>query len=582
MFVAMIFVFILGYTLIALEHPIKVNKSATALLLGVILWVMLMMGGASILVDTTGLKHYFETAVNGSFVDWVSHHELLEHLGEISEIIFFLLGAMTIVEMVDSYEGFRIITDKIKTTRRSKLLWILSILTFFMSAVLDNLTTSIVMVALLRKLIDDKKDRWFFAGMVIVAANSGGAWSPIGDVTTIMLWIAAKVSTLNIIKMTLLPSLVSMIVPLTILSFTMKGNVSRPTRDVNGNAHVNISNFQRNLVFFLGVGGLLFVPVFKNFTHLPPYLGMLFSLGVLWTVTEILHKQRDAEHRAGSRGLTIVGVLRKVDTPSVLFFLGILTAVAALDTTGHLDLLAETLQEHVGNLYIINIIIGVLSAIVDNVPLVAGAMGMYNFPVDHYFWEFLAYCAGTGGSILIIGSAAGVAVMGMENIDFIWYLKKISLLALIGYLAGAAFYIAQNESGILHTQHEEAMVINFSDTKTINDYLVSYEFVSEVENADESGHSKEQLMTFINFTDPKEGITYLGYNEKGSLQGDEEWRGVLNEKKAVFEKISENEMRIILYDRVFRIDLEGNLFEEIPIPDSEEVLLKKWEKNIQE
>ena len=578
----MIFVFILGYALIALEHPIKVNKSATALLLGVVLWAMLIMGGAAILVDSTELKHYFETAVNGSFVDWVSHHMLLEHLGEISEIIFFLLGAMTIVEMVDSYEGFRIITDKIKTTRRSKLLWILSILTFFMSAVLDNLTTSIVMVALLRKLIDDKKDRWFFAGMVIVAANSGGAWSPIGDVTTIMLWIAGKVSTLNIIKMTLLPSLVSMIVPLTILSFTMKGNVQRPKRDVNGNAHVNISDFQRNLVFFLGVGGLLFVPVFKNFTHLPPYLGMLFSLGVLWTVTEILHKQRDAEYRASSRGLTIVGVLRKVDTPSVLFFLGILTAVAALDTAGHLDLLAATLQEHVGNLYIINIIIGVLSAIVDNVPLVAGAMGMYNFPVDHYFWEFLAYCAGTGGSILIIGSAAGVAVMGMENIDFIWYLKKISLLALVGYLAGAAFYIAQNESGILHTREDEVIMIDFSDTRTINDYLVSHEFVSEVEDADGSGMSMEQMMTFINFTDPKNGITYLGYNEKSDLDGDEEWRGVLNEKKALFEKISETEMRITLYDRVFRIDHEGNLFEEIRTPDTEEVVLKKWEKNIQE
>jgi Na+/H+ antiporter NhaD/arsenite permease-like protein len=564
MFIAMIVVFVLGYTLIALEHPIKVNKSATALILGTVLWVMLILGGIEILVDTGNLKHYLEEYVGGSFTTWISHYELLHHLGEISEILFFLLGAMTIVELVDSYEGFRIITDKIKTTKRSKLLWVTSLLTFFMSAALDNLTTSIVMVALLRKLIDDKKDRWFFAGMVIVAANAGGAWSPIGDITTIMLWIAGKVSTLNIIVMTILPSLVSMIIPLIILSFTMKGNVKRPGNLDNENGVV-IPQWESRLLFFMGVGGLLFVPVFKNFTHLPPYLGMLFSLGILWVTTEVLHARRLADpNRPTAHHLTIIGVLQKVDVPSVLFFLGILTAVAALDTTGHLDLLAEVLNEKIGNLYVINIIIGSLSAIVDNVPLVAGAMDMYSFPQDHYFWEFLAYCAGTGGSMLIIGSAAGVAVMGMENIDFIWYMKKISLLAMIGYIGGALVYIGQEESGIMHGKHEAEYVVNIDDNSDVLNYLTSNEFIRiDAPGEELANHDEGTFLFFIYFIDEKTGDIYLGYSSKEIEGGDETWEGQLKKSPFNTSKLSENDLRIELLDKVFHLNSDGILYEEV-------------------
>lgn len=312
-----------------------------------------------------------------------------------------------------------------------------------MSAVLDNLTTSIVMIALLRKLISDKKDRWFFAGMVIIAANSGGAWSPIGDVTTIMLWIGGHVTTVNIILKTLAPSIVSMVIPLALISLKLKGDVVRPEKTLLKSGREETTNSERNLVFFVGVGALLFVPVFKTITHLPPYLGMLGGLAILWILTEILHKKKNDESKSQ---LCVSGVIRKIDTPSILFFLGILIAVASLQSVGHLSLLAQSLDKYIGNLYIINIIIGLLSSIVDNVPLVAGAMGMYEntFVPDHYFWEMLAYCAGTGGSILIIGSAAGVAVMGMEKIDFIWYLKKISIWAFIGYISGALLYWAMN------------------------------------------------------------------------------------------------------------------------------------------
>ncbi len=439
----MIFVFIIGYAAIALEHPLKVNKSATALFLAVAMWVLFVIGGEGILVSNVAFQEYLLKNPDGSFLDWLSHHALLEHLGEISEILFFLLGAMTIVELVDSHEGFRIITDKITTRNKVKLLWVISIITFFLSAVLDNLTTSIVMVALLRKLIGDRKERWFYAGMVIIAANSGGAFSPIGDVTTIMLWIGGHVTTVNIILKTFVPSVLSMVIPLALISISMKGEIQAMPVKEKEHKHDPTTAFERNLVFYLGVGSLLFVPIFKTITHLPPYIGILLGLSVLWIVTEILHKSKNEEFKSK---VTVAHVLRKVDTPSVLFFLGILLAVSALQTVGHLDLLAQTLDKHVGNLYIINVIIGLLSAVVDNVPLVAGAMGMYQdtFVPDHYFWEMLAYCAGTGGSILIIGSAAGVAVMGMEKIDFIWYLKKISLWALIGYLAGSIAYWAMS------------------------------------------------------------------------------------------------------------------------------------------
>lgn len=474
MFILMVVVFVLGYTAIALEHPIKVDKAASALLTGVLTWVILVFGAEEILhlghapswhhwLESTNFQDYLKAHPNAGAHEqvlyFITHHELYHHLAEIARILFFLLGAMTIVEIVDQHEGFRVITDKIKTTSKVKLLWILSFLTFFMSAALDNLTTTIVMVALLRKLVDDKMSRWFFASMVVLAANAGGAWSPIGDVTTIMLWIGGQVSTLSIIVGVLVPSLFTMVVPLFLLSFTMKGNVTRPKLNSEEEREFTTLS-ERKFILFLGVGSLLFVPVFKTVTHLDPYLGMMFGLGVMWVTTEIMHRNKPLEDR---RKLTVVGILRRVDVPTVLFFLGILTAVSSLASGGQLQLLAGYLDEHLGNIYAIDLAIGILSAIVDNVPLVAGAMGMYPivtpealsalpvaqqayeslFMVDGHFWTFLAYTAGTGGSILIIGSAAGVAAMGMEKIDFIWYVKKISLLALLGYFAGAAVYYLQ-------------------------------------------------------------------------------------------------------------------------------------------
>ena len=424
MLTLMIVIFVLGYLAIALEHPIKVDKAASALITGVLVWTLFVLSGAD--------QHFIE-------------EQLLHHLSEISSILFFLLGAMTIVELVDAHEGFSIITDKITTKNRVKLLWIVSVLTFFFSAALDNLTTTIVMVSLLRKLIDDKYERWFFAGIVVVAANAGGAWSPIGDVTTTMLWIGGQLTTMTIIKTLIVPSIVAMMVPLTVLSFTMKGDIVRPVEFGNEDDSDSTTAFERNLIFFLGVAGLLFVPVFKTLTHLPPFMGMMLSLGVLWLVTEIIHRSKN---KADKSQLSVIGVLRKIDTASVLFFLGILLAVAGLQSAGHLAVMAQNLNEWFGgDIYAINIVIGLLSAIVDNVPLVAGSMGMYeitsvgNFAQDGVFWQFLAFCAGTGGSALIIGSAAGVAAMGLEKIDFVWYLKKISILALLGYFAGAGTYI---------------------------------------------------------------------------------------------------------------------------------------------
>ena len=427
----MIVVFVLGYMAIALEHPLKVDKAASALLIGGITWALYAFSG----ID----QHHMN--------DHLSHH-----LVDIAEILFFLLGAMTIVELIDAHEGFSIITDKITTNKKVALMWILCTITFFFSAVLDNLTTAIVMSALLTKLIKDKEDLWMFAGMVIISANAGGAWSPIGDITTIMLWVGDQVTATNIITSVFIPSLVCALVPLVYLSFRLKGSVTRPEEiDLKEHSIDPTTPFERNLVFYLGVVGLLFVPIFKTVTHLPPYLGMLISLGVLWLVTEIIHRSKNHEKKSQ---LSVIGVLKKIDTATIFFFLGILLAVAALQSAGQLEIVANFLQETFkGDIYIINIIIGLLSSIVDNVPLVAGAMGMYDigpictiqgelaFPQDHTFWEFLAYCAGTGGSVLIIGSAAGVAVMGILKIDFIWYVKNISLLALMGYLAGAATYI---------------------------------------------------------------------------------------------------------------------------------------------
>jgi Na+/H+ antiporter NhaD/arsenite permease-like protein len=488
MFVAIVVIFVLGYLAIALEHPIKVDKAVSALAIGTLCWVAYILGAFDIL--TQGLSPAFErfimdkqdldSAAAKDFItgigathgeahynwlhvmrEWIVDKEIIHHLGEISEIIFFLLGAMTIVEVVDRHDGFKVITDRINTTNKVKLLWILSFLTFFMSAILDNLTTTIVMVALLRKLVDDKYTRWFFASMVVLAANAGGAWSPIGDVTTIMLWIGGQVTTMAIITRVFVPSLITMVIPLIVLSFTLKGNVNRP--DTDPEEVVLTTAFERKLMLILGVGGLLFVPVFKTLTHLPPYMGMLLSLSIIWLIAELLHKNKDKEIK---NNLRVHAILTRIDMPTILFFLGILSAVAALQSAGHLNILAKYLDENLKSIFLIDIAIGLLSAVVDNVPLVAGAMGMYpvetaesikalaltdpaaaayamNFVQDGVFWEFLAYTAGTGGSILIIGSAAGVAAMGLEKIDFIWYLRKISLLALLGYFAGALAYYLQ-------------------------------------------------------------------------------------------------------------------------------------------
>lgn len=416
-------VFVVGYVAIAFEHRIHVNKAASAMLTGVICWAIYALSAK----DSHEMTEH-----------------LSEHLGDISGILFFLMGAMTIVELIDAHDGFQIIVDRVQTNSKRKLIWLVSILTFFLSAVLDNLTTTIVMISFIRKLVGDPKERWFLAGLIIISANAGGAWSPIGDVSTTMLWIGNQITALNIIQKTFLPSLVCMIIPTLFVSWIMKGEIIRP--DTYKNKEVlSTTPFQRLAVFSLGIGSLLFVPIFKTITHLPPYMGILFGLGLMWLITEIIHSEKDD----AEKGLLSVNhALRKIDTPSILFFLGILLSVAALETTGILNTLSLEMNEAIGNLYAINTTIGLLSAIVDNVPLVAAIQGMYGlevYPTDHYFWEFLAYCAGTGGSCLIIGSAAGVAAMGLEKINFIWYLKKIAWLALIGYLAGAAIYILQQE-----------------------------------------------------------------------------------------------------------------------------------------
>lgn len=428
-YILMLLVFVLGYLAIALEHPLKIDKAASALIIGALGWALYAFSG-------------------------VDFHHIGEHLShhvvDIAEILFFLLGAMTIVELVDAHQGFSIITDKINTTKRVPLMWVLTILSFFFSAVLDNLTAAIVMSALLTKLIKEKDDIWMFAGMIIIAANAGGAWSPIGDVTTIMLWIGGQVTASNIITSIIIPSIVCLIVPMIYISFRLKGNITKPNLE-ESNEHVTnpTTPFERKFVFILGVCGLLFVPIFKTVTHLPPFVGILFSLGIMWLATELLHRNKNYEKKSG---LTVISVLKKIDVPTIFFFLGILLAVAALQSMGHLGDMANILNDSFNGqtaegIYIINIIIGLLSSIVDNVPLVAGAMGMYEiteagfYAVDGMFWEFLAYCAGTGGSVLIIGSAAGVAAMGILKIDFIWYVKNISFLAFLGYIAGAITYI---------------------------------------------------------------------------------------------------------------------------------------------
>jgi NhaD family Na+/H+ antiporter len=419
MLTAIIIVFVAGYVLVALEHSLRINKASVALLTGVLCWTL-----------------YVISAPDPHFVS----EQLTAHIGEIAGILFFLMGAMTVVELIDAHDGFDVITESISTTSKRKLVWIICFLSFFLSAVLDNLTTTIVVVSLLRNLVSDREDRLLFIGMAVIAANAGGAWSPIGDVTTTMLWIGGQVTTAHIILHLILPSLVCLLVPLVAVTFMLKGTTEKPLAANIPEKSTALSS-NRNTIFFSGVGVLLLVPVFKTVTHLPPFMGMLFGLGVVWVISELLHRDKDESDK---NRYSVLYALRKIDMPSVLFFLGILISISALQSTGQLTQLASLMDDKIGNVNLIVLSLGLLSAIVDNVPLVAASMGMYDlhtFPTDHYFWGFLAYCAGTGGSTLIIGSAAGVAAMGMERINFFWYMKRISWLALAGYFAGAAVYI---------------------------------------------------------------------------------------------------------------------------------------------
>ncbi len=430
-------VFIIGYLCIALESFTKVNKAAVALLMLVACWTIFMCDPGSYLPGITGDK--LSQAVN----------EIIEkHLGSTSTTLFFLMGAMIIVEVVDQNGGFNFVRDMMKTKNKKALLWRITFMTFFLSAILDNLTTSIVMIMILRKLIQERKDRLIYASLVIIAANSGGAFSPIGDVTTIMLWNKGLITAAGVIKELLLPSLVSVALPAYLLSLSLKGEIAVPAVAGGKAAEANeLTKKQRKTVFLIGVGGLIFVPIFKSITHLPPFVGILLVLGVLWTVTELFYRHLHKNEEKDGMQKRVVNILSRIDMSTILFFLGILMAVACLETIGVLASLGEGLNTTFnGNHYIVTGIIGVLSSIVDNVPLVAGCMGMYpvaevgDMAQDGIFWQLLAYCAGVGGSMLIIGSAAGVVVMGLEKITFGWYMKKISLIAFIGYMAGILIY----------------------------------------------------------------------------------------------------------------------------------------------
>jgi len=423
MITTLIFVFVVAYAAIAFEHSLKINKSASALVGAGLLWTIYAMN--------TGDAHL------------VGEH-LSESLISTAQIVFFLMGAMAIVEVVDAHNGFEVITSRIQTKSLSGLMWLVGLVTFFLSSILDNLTTTIVMVSLMKKLLDSREDRLFFAGIIVIAANAGGAWSPIGDVTTTMLWIGGQITATEIVKGLFLPSLLNLLVPLWVTSFVLKGKPVVPPVVTDASQPLPVTtSFERNLMFSLGLGVLVAVPAFKTVTHLPPFMGVLFGLGLLWLVGDLVHRQKEEVDKSH---LSLTHALTRIDMPSIVFFVGILLSVATLEHTHILSDVATWLDQTVGRQDVIVMIIGVVSAIVDNVPLVAASMGMYSltqYPTDSFLWEFLAYCAGTGGSILIIGSAAGVAAMGLEKIDFVWYVKKISGLALIGYFSGALFYIAE-------------------------------------------------------------------------------------------------------------------------------------------
>lgn len=415
-YVLIILIFVLGYAAIILEHYIKVSKSAVAIFMAVAVWVAyILFSPFDIKEDTAKIGH---------------------HVAAVSQIIFFLLGAMTIVELIDSHQGFKVITDMIRTKSKRTMLWLVGFVTFFLSAVLDNLTTTILMVSLLRKLVPHQEDRFLLCCLIVIAANAGGAWTPIGDVTTTMLWIEGQISSWPVMKFLFLPSLVSVLIPMAWYTIQVKGRLRIPTELEKIKEEPGAK-----IVFWLGIAGLVFVPIFKAWTGLPPFMGVLVSLSVLWLVTDGLHHRHEDR-----RHLRVPHILTKIDISSVLFFLGILLCVAALETAHILPDLALWLGQKISSLPMIATLIGIFSAIVDNVPLVAATMGMYSleqYPMDHSLWQMIAYAAGTGGSLLLIGSSSGVALMGMEKIDFVTYMKKATIPVLIGYLAGMGIYLLQ-------------------------------------------------------------------------------------------------------------------------------------------
>jgi len=436
--IAIVVAFVIGYFFIAIESVTKVNKAAIALLMFVVCWTLFMIDPAQ----------YLATAIGDAKALIVSE-EIEHHLGSTATTLFFLMGAMTIVELVDQNGGFNFVRDTLQTRSKKKLLWRIAFMTFVLSAILDNLTTSIVMIMILRKLVSDKKDRLIYAALVVIAANSGGAFSPIGDVTTIMLWNKGVITAAGVISEIFIPSLVSMAIPAYILSLSLKGKLTFTEEQAYSFQASSLTTKQRKTIFFLGVGGLIFVPIFKSITHLPPFIGILLVLGVLWTVTEVFYARLQEEEEQGAMQKRVTDMLSRIDMSTILFFLGILMAVACLETIGVLTALGKGLDvAFAGNHYLVTGIIGILSSIVDNVPLVAGCMGMYpvqavgDMAVDGIFWQLLAYCAGVGGSMLIIGSAAGVVVMGLEKITFGWYLKRITWIAFVGYIAGIICYWA--------------------------------------------------------------------------------------------------------------------------------------------
>lgn len=426
MLTAVILCFIVGYALIVFEHPLHLDKSVPALLMGSTCWALLSLSGLDV------FDHHHHVAD----LDGI----LLHHVGKTAEILIFLIGAMTIVELVDLHKGFAVITNQIKTRKKSKMLWIICILAFFLSATLDNLASTIVLVSLLRRLVPNKTERLWFVSMAVIAANAGGAWSPIGDVTTTMLWIGERVSTLGLIEHLVIPSLACVMVPVLIASRMkpFRGDITGMITGINEAEDAKLLSSRTMLI--VGVGGLIFVPIFKTITHLPPYVGMMFSLGIVWLVSEYIHPEENFDS-SRKHLYSAHHALSRIEMNSIIFFLGILMAVASLESLGVLRTAAEWMDTNIPNQDLVVMLLGVFSALIDNVPLVAASMGMYTAEMDAKLWHFIAYCAGTGGSMLIIGSAAGVAAMGMERIDFIWYLKNIAWLALVGFVAGAAAFL---------------------------------------------------------------------------------------------------------------------------------------------